>query len=164
MAAKNKTELLLSNEQEFAKLEKLIEQISDEQALLKDSNDTSIKDIIAHRAHWIDLFLGWYSDGIMGKEVHFPAKGYKWNELKRYNSVLRNQQQHLRWNEARILLKEKYIELKQFLEGLSNEDLYSGPMKGAKNHWTPGRWAEAAGPSHFRSASKYLRSRLKSKN
>jgi len=49
-----------------------------------------VKDVISHRAHWIDLFLGWYKGGMAGKTVYFPAKEYKWNDLKRYNAQLRN--------------------------------------------------------------------------
>ena len=55
-----------------------------------------------------------------------------------------------------------YRKLAGFLETRSNAELYEGPMKGAKNNWTPGRWAEAAGASHFRSAAKYIRGRLRS--
>lgn len=89
MAALSKDALRDITVKDFEKLSKLIGGISDATALAKDSDDTSIKDVIAHRAHWIDLYLGWYHDGQAGKEVHFPAKGYKWNELPRYNAALR---------------------------------------------------------------------------
>ncbi|PRY78760.1 hypothetical protein CLV80_10384 [Yoonia maritima] len=130
-------------------------------ALHKGDEDTSIKDVIARRADWIDLFLGWYSDGLAGKTVYFPAEGYKWNDLKRYNADLRAWQNDLDWSGAVALLQARYDKLTAFIEGCSENELYGGPMKGANNKWTPGRWAEAAGPSHFRSASKYLRAALK---
>lgn len=161
MAATSKTELLDVARKEFAKLDKLIGAISAKSALGKDDDGTSIKDVIAHRAHWIELFLGWYSDGMAGKAVSFPAKGYKWNDLKRYNADLRVQQADLGWYAARALLQQRYGQLIEFIDTHSQEELYGGPMKGANNNWTPGRWAEAAGPSHFRSAAKYVRSRLK---
>lgn len=161
MAAKNQGELLHITHKEFSKLEILIESVSSVQALRKDDEATSIKDVIAHRAHWIALFLGWYSDGLSGKTVYFPAKGYKWNDLKRYNSELRKKQQDLDWSQAWALLKDNYGQLVNFIESKSDDELYAGPMPGAKSHWTTGRWAEAAGASHFRSASKYIRARLK---
>lgn len=164
MAAENKTDLLTIHRKEFTKLANLMETLSADVALLKDEEATSIKDVIAHRAHWIGLFLGWYADGLAGKPVFFPAKGYKWNELKRYNAELRTQQANLNWPDAVQELHDKYSELTGLLERCSDRDLYAGPMKGANNQWTPGRWAEAAGPSHFRSASKYIRSRLKAVN
>lgn len=162
MAATDKSGLLDITQKEFAKLTKLIDTIDAETAMEKREDDTSIKDIVAHRAHWIDLFLGWYADGMAGNPVFFPAKGYKWNDLKRYNADLRNRQSDLDWPKAVALLQSRYESLVAFIDQHSDADLYSGPMKGANNKWTPGRWAEAAGPSHFRSASKYLRACLKS--
>lgn len=162
MTAQNKKELLDFSKKEFEKLTKLIGTISSSSALIKDDEGSSIKDVVAHRAHWIDLFLGWYSDGLAGKPVFFPAEGYKWNELKRYNANLRAQQSGMDWEGAVAALQESFEKLTRLIDSCSNEELYGGPMKGANNNWKPGRWAEAAGPSHFRSAAKYIQSQLKS--
>ncbi|MGB3686625.1 MAG: ClbS/DfsB family four-helix bundle protein [Ornithinimicrobium sp.] len=161
MAASTKTELLSVSRKEFDKLSELLDHVETESALAKDRDDTSIKDVVGHRAHWITLYLGWYTDGLAGRDVFFPAQGYTWNELKRYNADLRQRQANLGWEEARSSLRHAYSELIEFIVAMSEADLYGGPMKGAKNAWTPGRWAEAAGPSHFRSASKYVRARLR---
>ncbi len=160
-AATSKAELLTVCEKEFAKLAALIETIDEPVALAKDGDDTSIKDLVGHRAHWIGLFLGWYHDGLAGEEVHFPAEGYKWNELPRYNADLRAQQADLGWAEACDDLRRAHADLVAFIDGLDDDDLYGGPMVGGNNAWTPGRWAEAAGPSHYRSATKYIRARLR---
>jgi len=161
MAATSKAALLEITINEFQKLEALVERVDPDLALVKDEDDTSIKDVIAHRAHWIELFLGWHRDGQAGKEVHFPAKGYKWNELKRYNADLRQLQAKWSWRKAVSELKARNNDLIAFMESHTNKHLYGGPMKGARNNWTTGRWAEAAGPSHYRSAGKYIRARLK---
>lgn len=161
MAAQSKTELLEVTHKEFAKLAKLIETIDVKTAMDKREESTLIKDVVAHRAHWIELFMGWHADGLAGKAVYFPAEGYKWNDLKRYNADLRNSQSNMDWQEAIALLQVSYGKLVKFIENHTDEQLYGGPMKGANNAWTPGRWAEAAGPSHFRSASRYLRSAIK---
>lgn len=161
MAAKTKTDLMAITQKEFGKLTKLIACIDASTAMKKREDDTSIKDVIAHRAHWIELFLGWYADGLAGNEVHFPAKGYKWNDLKRYNADLRARQSDLDWPDAIAMLGANHDRLVAFVHGCSDQDLYGGPMKGARNAWTPGRWAEAAGPSHYRSAAKFLRAALK---
>jgi hypothetical protein len=160
-AATTKHDLIEVTDKEFAKLDKLIDTIDAEFALQLDEDDTSIKDVIGHRAHWIELFLGWYHDGMAGKEVYFPAKGYKWSELKRYNGELRKQQAKLSWADAVALLRTNHEKIRQFMAAHSDKELYGGPMKGANNDWTPGRWAEAAGPSHYRSAAKYLRARIR---
>jgi hypothetical protein len=161
MAATTRNELLAISLKEYLKLEALIADLPESQAILKDDEDTSIKDVIGHRAHWIDLFLGWYEDGQAGKEVFFPAPGYKWNQLKAYNAELREAQAGLSWDAARDLLSINHARLVAFVTGHDDAELYGGPMKGANNDWTPGRWAEAAGPSHYRSAAKYIRQTLK---
>lgn len=162
MAATSKAQLLQLTDKEYAKLRSLIADIPAQAARVKGEEDTSIQDIVAHRAHWIDLFLGWYRDGQVGERVYYPAKGYKWNELKRYNAELRAALAHLSWDEAKELLEDRANRLHAFIEALSNEELYVGPMQGAENQkWTVGRWAEAAGPSHYRSATKAIRAMLR---
>lgn len=161
MAATNRQELMDVHRSEYEKLQVLLVQVTPKTALKKREDDTSIKDVIAHRAHWIDLFLGWYADGLAGKPVFFPAEGYKWNDLKRYNSDLRAAQRSLGWPAALAMLNSRFEKLSDFIRTHSDAQLYGQPMKGARNSWPPGRWAEAAGPSHFRSASKYIRACLR---
>ncbi len=161
IAAASKQELLDVTAKEFAKLDALIDELSAAEAKRKHEDDTSIKDVIGHRAHWITLFLGWYRDGQAGKEVHFPAKGYKWNQLKEYNRQLRARQARLSWTDARKQLRSNHKKLLKFIEGHTDKALYGGPMRGARNDWTPGRFAEAAGPSHYRSAVKFIRKCLR---
>ena len=161
MPAKTKVELLAVTQKEFGKLLHLLDQMPEDLRTEKDAEDTSPKDIVGHRAHWIGLFLGWYADGQAGREVFFPARGYKWNQLKTYNADLRAKQASLGWNDARHLLEDNHARLVTLMESCSDQELYGGPMKGANNDWTPGRWAEASGPSHYRSAAKYLRQRMK---
>lgn len=161
MACTTKADLLAVTAKEYTKLAALIASVDADQAA-EAVDGTSIKDVIEHRAHWIKLFLGWYRDGMAGKPVHFPAEGYKWNDLKRYNAALRLRQAHLDWPAACALLEERHDALISFMHEKSEAELYGGPMRGANNKWTPGRWAEAAGPSHYRSASKFIRSVLRS--
>jgi len=157
----DKPTLLSVTEKEWHKLSELLNRIDARMAAIKDDDDTSIKDVVGHRAHWIDLFLGWYADGQAGKEVHFPAPGYNWSQLKAYNAALRAAQATLTWHDAQTMLSNRHDQLLRFISGLDDAQLYGGPMKGARNAWTPGRWAEASGPSHYRSAAKYIRARIK---
>ncbi|MBL4813191.1 MAG: ClbS/DfsB family four-helix bundle protein [Rhodobacteraceae bacterium] len=162
-AAKNKSDLLAVSQLEYAKLEKAMALVAPDFAVFKGDDDTSIKDVIGHRAHWITLFMGWFADGQAGKPVFFPAEGYKWNELKRYNAELRAKQAQLGWEAARAELARQNTALLELLQSLDNETLYGGPMLGAHNNWTTGRWAEAAGPSHYRSAAKFIRAALRAR-
>lgn len=163
-AATSKSEIIAATEKEWGKLAKLLDALDPDLACQPFEGSSSIKDVIAHRAHWIDLFLGWYEDGQAGREVHFPAKGYKWNQLKSYNAALRDRQAGLDWDEVRLLLATGHAKLLAFYDDHSDADLYGGPMKGANNDWTPGRWSESAGSSHYRSAAKFVRACMKAAN
>ncbi|UWR21843.1 ClbS/DfsB family four-helix bundle protein [Sulfitobacter sp. S190] len=73
MACSTKKDLIALTEKEFEKLFKLIRSLSEKDAQ-QAVDGTTIREIVGHRAHWIDLFLGWYHDVLEGKEVYFPAK------------------------------------------------------------------------------------------
>ncbi|GAA0778057.1 ClbS/DfsB family four-helix bundle protein [Roseibium denhamense] len=164
MPAQTKQELLNAAEAEFEKLTTIMDDLPAMLRLEQDEAGIAPKDILGHRAHWIELFLGWYRDGQAGRKVFFPAGGYKWNETKRYNADLRARQKGLSWSSARALLETNHVELLALIESLTDQQLYGAPMKGSNNKWTTGRWAEAAGSSHYRSATKYLRQRLRAAN
>ncbi|WP_166416093.1 ClbS/DfsB family four-helix bundle protein [Cochlodiniinecator piscidefendens] len=161
MPATSKDELMTVTLDEYRRLRTLIDDLVGVITTNTDVDDLSIKDIIGHRAHWVSLFLGWFHDGRLGRDVYFPAQGYKWNELKRYNADLREKQAGLGWSEACAMLESNHEKLVRLISSMSETNLYDGPMKGAKNNWTVGRWAEAAGASHYRSARKYIARRLR---
>lgn len=163
MPATCKEDLLSVTKAEYAKLVTALDRVPFDARLAPDpeADGTTLKDILGHRAHWITLFLGWYAAGQRGEQPALPAPGYKWNELKRYNADLREAQADLTWDAARALLAENHLALLDLIKRLNDAALYGAPMPGGNNKWTTGRWAEAAAPSHYRSARKYIRTRLK---
>lgn len=162
-AATNRSDLRATTIKEYDKLQKLLSSVDEDHAFAPHDS-TCIKDVIGHRAHWTALFLGWYADGQAGKTVHFPAEGYKWNDLKRYNADLRKAQAGMSWDDTLAMLQDTHHQLVAFIDTHSEDDLYGAPMQGANNKWTTGRWAEATGSSHYRSAAKYVRAAIRSAN
>mgnify|MGYP001797949204 CR=1 FL=1 len=74
---------------------------------------------------------------------------------------LRADQAALGWQAVCTMLEDRHKALRAFITEHDNDALYGGRMKGGRNAWTTGRWAEAAGPSHYRSAARYIRARLR---
>ncbi len=159
-AATNKSDLLAVTRLEFAKLTQLIGPLDETQALWRDNEDICIKDVIAHRAHWLGLFQGWVADGKAGREVHIPARGYNWGQLKAYNNKIRAELSGLSWAEVQGWLHSQHAELLRELLRMSNDALYGAPMPG-QTRWTTGRYAEASAASHYRSAGRYVRAQLR---
>ncbi len=160
-AATTRADLLAVTEKEFAKLTKLLEDLDDAAALYEFQDSSSIKDVIGHRAHWSDLFLGWYEQGQKTGQADIPAKGYKWSQVKEYNARLRDQQRGLSWGEVCAMLNDSHTRLIRFIESQTDSALYAGPMKGGNGKWTTGRFAEAAGASGYRSAAKFVRGSIR---
>jgi len=159
-AATNKSDLLEATLREYGKLMRLIRPIENATAVEQPDQPPSIKEVVGHRAHWIGLFLGWVADGVAGHEVHIPAKGYKWSDLEAYNAQLRRDQVGLTWQQVVELLDRRHMELLALIDGMSQDQLYGAAMPGHKK-WTTGRFAEAAGASHYRSAAKHIRACLR---
>ena len=158
MAAKTKQELVDITEKEFAKLQKLLVDIDEELALTPHPEDgISMKDTLTHRVHWNDLFFGWYENGVAGKPVHVPAEGYKWNQLKDYNRKVREQTASVSWAKAKKQLDQAHVRLMNFVQEHSEKELYGPPAYDWQGKWPLGRWIESTGPSHYRSAAKYIR-------
>lgn len=156
-AATNRAELIAVTEKEFSKLTELLATVDADFAIHKCEEDTSIKDVIGHRAHWTNMFFHWYQQGQDSGKADIPVKGYKWSQLKEYNARIRDDQANLSWESVRVMLENSHAQLAEFIETKSNDDLYNAPMKGGNGKWSTGRFAEAAGASHYRSASKYVR-------
>lgn len=161
-AATNKTDLLAIFDKELAMLHKTLDGISEAKAIFSTSDDeTTIKGVIAHRTHWMGMFFGWYEDGVAGREVHVPARGYKWNQLKEYNTLLYEKGNETPWADLLSDFEAACEKLRRFIAAQDNETLYSIGAHEWTGKWTLGRFAEASGPSHFRSARIYIRKALR---
>ena len=162
-AATNKTDLLAVFDKDLAKLSKTLDGIDEDASMLSATDDTTtIKGVIAHRIHWMGMFHGWYEDGVAGREVHVPAKGYKWNQLKEYNAQLYSKGNETSWEELVSGFEAACDKLRRFIETHDDAELYASGAHAWTGKWTLGRFAEASGPSHFRSANTYIRKALRS--
>ncbi len=159
-AAQDKAALLEVTEREWSKLQALLDQVSEADAVQPDADGWSIRDVVVHRAHWIDLFLGWVDAVTSGAPLHMPAKGYKWNELKPYNEMVRADAHAIGWAAARENLNRRHAALMALVASLDDVALYGARMSD-QSKWTTGRYAEASGPSHYRSASRFVRAMMR---
>ena len=159
-AATSKPELLATFDKTLTQLEADIDGLGEAEAQLSwpEGDAWSIKAIIFHRCHWIDLFFGWVAAKEAGQT---PAAGVKWSELKAYNAALLPEANKLSWTEVRALFEAKQAELRAWIGAQDGGWLYETGHYPWMNKWTLGRWAESAGQAHFRSARKGIRKILK---
>lgn len=161
-AATNKADLLAVFDKDYAKLMKTLGGIDEATAQWHSAEDeTTIKGLIAHRIHWVGLFFGWYETGKAGETVHIPAKGYKWNQLKDYNAPIYAAGNDRPWADLLADFEAAVAKLRAFLDAEDDAELYTVGRYEWSGKWGVGRWAESAGPSHFRSANTYIRKVLR---
>lgn len=161
-AATNKADLLTVFDKELTKLRKTLDGVDEVKAALSaPDDDATVKGVMAHRTHWMGMFHRWYEDGVAGREVHVPAKGYKWNQLKDYNAALYAQGNETSWPGLLSDFNAACDKLRAFIEAHNEADLYAVGAHEWTGKWTLGRYAEASGPSHFRSANAYIRKALR---
>ena len=153
-AATDRETLLKVTDKEWKKLDTLLAQVPEELAMTPQVEaEPSIRDILTHRSHWIGLFFQWLEEG---EAAQLPDHGVKWNQLRAYNAALRARYEDRTWTEAREALTKAHERLREWMVSSDAGTLYGGPMPGGTG-WTAGRYAEAAGPSHYRSAAAYIR-------
>ena len=155
-AATCKAELLAVFDKELAKLNTLLDGVDEAQAAWAEDG-VSIKAVIGHRSHWMDLFWSWYDKGVAGQPVETPAPGYKWNQLKAYNAPIYSAADAQDWSKLLAQFVETSRRFRERLDRLADDELYTQGLFAWTNDWTLGRWAESAAPSHFRSAAKSIR-------
>jgi hypothetical protein len=156
-AATTKSELIAVTDKDWSRLDDLLSGIPEELTARAFGDGATIRDIVCHRAHWIGLFFQWRDEG---SDARMPDHGVKWSELKTYNAGLRQRYRDTTWEDALSRLRAAHARLRGFFEDADEATLYGGPMPGGTG-WTTGRYAEAAGPSHYRSAAKFIRGCLR---
>ncbi|WP_425037668.1 ClbS/DfsB family four-helix bundle protein [Primorskyibacter sp. S187A] len=160
-APATKPDLITVCDKDFAKLMSLLHTVDASRATERDAEGWSIRDVVIHRSHWIHLTMGWDRTGRSGAIPEIPAPGYKWNDLKAYNANVIAEAPDVPWREALQRLQAAHDALMSAIAHLSDAELFGAPMPGGNGKWTTGRYFAACGASHYRSAAKFIRKRLR---
>lgn len=155
-AATTRAALLAATVDEWSKLQALLACFDEASAHDADAEDTSAIRIVGHRAAWINLYFAWCKAAAAGDPLDMPAPGFKWSQLEALNAQIHRAQKNWTWDKAVATLEAAHVRLMDDINGATENELYGKPLApGLK--WTRGRYAEAAGSSHYRSARKVLR-------
>ncbi len=159
MRFKSKEELLASIEREHGAFVALVATLPDgcydEPGVWGD--DWTVKDLLAHLSAWEQMFLGWYREGLSGKQPDLPAPGYKWNETPRLNKEIWRRHRDKPWMQVRHDFDASYREILELAQSLSENQLLN-PGRFAwtgKNPLTTYLGANTV--SHYRTATSILK-------
>lgn len=124
---KTKIELIQQSQENYKKLNELIDSFSTEEQVAefpKGTMNRNIRDVIAHLHHWHVMFLYWYSVGMEGFKPDMPATGYSWRQTKELNKQIWSNYQNHQLGKIRIDLNESHLKLQEIIAKHTDQELF----------------------------------------
>ena len=168
--ATTKADLVTSANEQFEKMWKLIDTMSDEQqnsTFGKEmatagkeahwSRDKNLRDILVHLYEWHLLLLNWIKVNSSGEHKPFLPEPYNWKTYPTMNVEFWKKHQHIPLKEAKAKLKESHKDVMALIETFSNEELFAKGVFDWTGTSTLGAYCVSATASHYDWAIKKIK-------
>ena len=168
--ATTKADLVTSANEQFEKMWKLIDTMSDEQqnsTFGKEmatagkeahwSRDKNLRDILVHLYEWHLLLLNWIKVNSSGEHKTFLPEPYNWKTYPTMNVEFWKKHQHTPLTEAKVKLKESHKDVMAMIETFSNEQLFAKGVFDWTGTSTLGAYCVSATASHYDWAIKKIK-------
>ena len=173
--ATTKADLVTSANEQFEKMWKLIDTMSDEQqnsTFGKEmatagkeahwSRDKNLRDILVHLYEWHLLLLNWIKVNSSGEHKPFlPEPYYNWKTYPTMNVEFWKKHQSTPLTEAKAKLKESHKDVMALIETFSNEQLFAKGVFDWTGTSTLGAYCVSATASHYDWAIKKIKVHIK---
>ncbi|MGX7201640.1 cytoplasmic protein [Enterococcus plantarum] len=141
---KNKQELINEIKKRYEKYEAEFDQVPED---LKNERieqvDKTPSENLSYQLGWVNLILQWEREEQAGKIVQTPAPGYKWNHLGDLYQSFYEKYGVYSIAEQRERLNNSVTELCQWLQTLSDEELFESGQRNwatTKAMWPVYKW------------------------
>jgi hypothetical protein len=168
--ATTKTDLIIAANEQFDKLWKLIDTMSDEQqnAAFADEmatagkeahwgRDKNLRDVLVHLYEWHQLLLNWINANHNGETKPFLPEQYNWKTYPAMNVEFWKKHQNTPLIEAKKMLKESHKNVMALIETFSNYELFAKNSLTWTGTSTLGAYCVSATSSHYDWAIKKLK-------
>ena len=168
--ATTKADLVTSANEQFVKMWKLIDTMSDEQqnaTFGKEmatagkeahwSRDKNLRDILVHLYEWHLLLLNWIKVNSSGEHKPFLPEPYNWKTYPTMNVEFWKKHQNTPLTEAKTKLKESHKDVMALIETFSNEQLFAKGVFDWTGTSTLGAYCVSATASHYDWAIKKIK-------
>jgi len=172
--ATTKTDLVIAANEQFEKLWKLIDTMSDEQqnaafgsemaAAGKEahwSRDKNVRDVIVHLYEWHQLLLDWVSANRNGTAKSFLPDPYNWKTYPAMNVEIWKKHQDTPLTDAKKRLKESHNDVMALIETFSNDELFAKKAFAWTGTSTLGAYCVSTTSSHYDWAIKKMKIHIK---
>jgi hypothetical protein len=168
--ATTKTDLVIAANEQFDKLWKLIDTMSDEQQNAAFSNematagkeahwsrDKNVRDVLVHLYEWHQLLLNWIKANRKGDAKPFLPEPYNWKTYPAMNVEFWKKHQNTPLIEAKKMLKGSHKEVMALIETFSNDELFANKSFASTGTSTLGAYCVSATSSHYDWAIKKMK-------
>jgi hypothetical protein len=168
--ATTKTDLIIAANEQFDKLWKLIDTMSDKQQNTEFSSematagkeahwgrDKNLRDVLVHLYEWHQLLLNWINSNRNGETKSFLPEPYNWKTYPAMNVEFWKKHQNTPLIEAKKMLKESHKNATTLIETFSNEELFAKKSFAWTGTSTLGAYCVSATSSHYDWAIKKLK-------
>lgn len=160
---KCKSELLKLSQENYKKLNQYIDDLDKDeqkQEFPAGTLNRNIRDVLAHLHHWHLMLLNWYKVGMAGEKPIMPAEGFTWKDTPKLNKWIRDLYSHKTLSGVRNLLHDSYGQVREIIQGHSNEELFEKRRYKWTGSTSMGSYLVSSTSSHYDWALKLI---LKSK-
>lgn len=161
----NKQELLLAGGEQFEKLWKLIDTMTEEQQNAPfqfEDRDRNIRDVLTHLYEWHQLLLVWAKANLEGERKHFLPEPYNWKTYGAMNiEVFWKKHQDTPYAHSKAMLKESHDAVIALIHTFSDEELFMKKFFAWTGTTSLGSYFVSATSSHYDWAIKKIKAHAK---
>lgn len=170
--ATTKTNLQIIANEQFGKLWKLIDSMTDEQqnatfAFGNDfvqkqkeahwTRDKNLRDVLIHLYEWHQLLLNWINANRKGEQKPFLPEPYNWKTYPQMNVEIWKKHQTTPLTDAKKMLQESHNKVMNLIETFSNDELFARKQFSWTGTTTLGSYCVSATSSHYDWAIKKIK-------
>jgi hypothetical protein len=163
--ATTKTDLVIAANEQFNKLWKLIDSMTDEQqnAIFSfEDRDRNVRDVLVHLYEWHELLLNWVKTNQQGEAKPFLPAPYNWKTYPQMNVEFWKKHQNTLLADAKKMLKESHCAVLNVIETFTNDELFAKSSFAWTGGSTLGAYCVSATVSHYDWAMKKIKQHIKS--
>jgi hypothetical protein len=174
--AKTKADLTTAATEQFEKMWKLIDSMTQDEQLaaftfelsksMKEAHwtrDKNMRDVLVHLYEWHQLLLDWVENNQNGAARPFLPEPYNWKTYGDMNMEFWKKHQDTPYEDSKKMLIQSHKQVMDMMEGFSNEELFEPGVLPWTGTSTLGAYCVSAMSSHYDWATKKIRAHIKTR-
>ena len=163
---RTKPDLIQTANEQFEKLWKLIDSMTEEKqnaAFSFEDRDKNLRDVLVHLYEWHKMVERWHRIGTLEDGMpDVPGKGYTWKTLPDLNMEIWKKYQSVSLPESKVMLNESHKMIMALIDSHTNEELFSNGIYKWTKSTTLGAYFVGGTSSHYEWAMKKIKRHIKS--